>query len=59
MVCLPAASIFVTGTDFELDERNMHFKIYIDVKSELLRDVLRQILQGIPTVSLHGDKPEV
>ena len=59
MVCLSAASTFVTGADFEPDERNMHFKIYIDVKSELLRDVLRQVLQGIPTVSLHGDKPEV
>ena len=37
----------------------MHFKIFIDIKSELLRDVLRQVLGGIPTVSLHGDKPEV
>lgn len=59
MVCLFAASIFVTGADFGPDERNMHFKTYIDIKSELLRDVLRQLLQGIPTVSLHGDKPEV
>ena len=37
----------------------MHYKIFIDIKSELLRDVLRQVLIGIPTVSLHGDKPEV
>ena len=37
----------------------MHYKIFIDIKSELLRDVLRQVLGGIPTVSLHGDKPEV
>ena len=37
----------------------MHYKIFIDIKSELLRDVLRQVLTGIPTVSLHGDKPEV
>lgn len=47
------------GVDYELDDHNMHFKIFIDIKSELLRDVLRQVLQVIPTVSLHGDKPEV
>ena len=47
------------GVDFEIDDRNMHYKIFIDLKSKLLRNVLRQVLGGIPTVSLHGDKPEV
>ena len=49
--------IFVVRRQY--DDRNMHYKIFIDIKSELLRDVLRQVLLGIPTVSLHGDKPEV
>lgn len=51
--------LLATSADFEPDDRNMHYKIFIDIKSELLRDVLRQVLQGMPTVSLHGDKPEV
>ncbi|CAD6566684.1 MAG: hypothetical protein ASARMPREDX12_008793 [Alectoria sarmentosa] len=49
--------IFVVRRQY--DDRNMHFKIFIDVKSELLRDVLRKVLRGVPTVSLHGDKPEI
>ena len=54
-----AISKLQIGIYIGLDDRNMHYKIYIDIKSELLRDVLRQVLIGIPTVSLHGDKPEV
>ncbi|CAF9912370.1 hypothetical protein IMSHALPRED_000298 [Imshaugia aleurites] len=49
--------IFVVRRQY--DDRNMHYKIFIDIKSELLRDVLRETLKGIPTVSLHGDKPEI
>ena len=42
-----------------LDEANMHYKTYVDIKSELLRDVLREVLCDVNTVSLRGDKPEV
>lgn len=37
----------------------MHYKTYVDIKSEPLRDVLREVLEGVNTVSLRGDKPEV
>ena len=52
--CLTWASI-----NLNLDEQNMHFKTFVDIKSELLRDILRQLLQGVNTVSLRVDKPEV
>ncbi|KAL2056976.1 hypothetical protein ABVK25_002715 [Lepraria finkii] len=41
------------------DEANMHYKTFVDIKSEALRDVLREVLEGINTVSLRGDKPEI
>jgi hypothetical protein len=37
----------------------MHYKTYVDIKSEPLRDVLREVLEGVNTISLRGDKPEV
>ena len=37
----------------------MHYKTFVDIKSEPLRDVLREVLEGVNTVSLRGDKPEV
>ena len=43
----------------KLDEANMHYKTYVDIKSEPLRDVLREVLCDVNTVSLRGDKPEV
>ena len=46
-------------TDSRIDEANMHYKTYVDIKSEPLRDVLREVLEGVNTVSLRGDKPEV
>lgn len=45
--------------NLEIDEANMHYKTFVDIKSEALRDVLREVLEGINTVSLRGDKPEV
>ena len=43
----------------KLDEANMHYKTYVDIKSEPLRDILREVLCDVNTVSLRGDKPEV
>ena len=42
-----------------LDEANMHYKTYVDIKSESLRDILRDVLCDVNTISLRGDKPEV
>ncbi len=42
-----------------LDEYNRNYKTFIDVKSEPLRDTLRQVLKDIRTISLHSDSPEV
>ena len=42
-----------------LDEANMHYKTFVDIKSEPLRDILREVLCDVNTVSLRGDKPEV
>ena len=42
-----------------LDEANMHYKTYVDIKSEPLRDILRDVLCNVNTISLRGDKPEV
>ncbi len=42
-----------------LDEANMHYKTFVDIKSESLRDILREVLCDVNTVSLRGDKPEV
>ena len=37
----------------------MRYSTFVDVKSEPLSDVLRKVLEGVSTVSIHGDKPEV
>lgn len=37
----------------------MHFTTFVDVKSEELRDILREVLKDISTVCLREDKPTV
>ena len=37
----------------------MHHTTFIDVKSESLRDTLRSVLQGVRSISLVSEKPEV
>jgi hypothetical protein len=37
----------------------MHFTTFVDVKSEELRDILREVLKDINTVCLREDKPTV
>lgn len=42
-----------------LDERSKKSTVYIDVKSAILRDVLREVLGGVKAVSLMENKPIV
>ena len=42
-----------------IDKNTKETTSYIDVKSEPLREVLRDILRGVKAVSLMEDKPSV
>ena len=41
------------------DKSNMDFTSYLDIKSEALRDVLRELLEDVPGISLCDDMPTV
>ena len=41
------------------DEANRHYKTYLDIKSKLLADTLRDVLKDVTTVSMRGDKVSV
>ena len=58
-VCLLGVCTTRLSANSLLDEANMHYKTYVDIKSEPLRDILREVLCDVNTVSLRGDKPEV
>ena len=59
MVCPRSVVLTSIFANLKIDEANMHYKTFVDIKSEALRDVLREVLEGVNTVSLRGDKPEV
>ena len=59
MVCPRSVMLTSIFANLKIDEANMHYKTFVDIKSEALRDVLREVLEGVNTVSLRGDKPEV
>jgi hypothetical protein len=42
-----------------LDKKALTNTVYIDIKSEWLRDVLRMVLKGVHGISTKEDKPSV
>ena len=59
MVRTSNVSISEVSANSIVDEANMHYKTFVDIKSEPLRDLLREVLCDVNTISLRGDKPEV
>lgn len=45
--------------DLMADWYNKPQKTYVDIKSPLLRDIIREVLQGIHGVSVREEKPSV
>jgi hypothetical protein len=48
-----------THIDTSQDKENKYYTEYVDVKSEGLQDILREILKDVNGVSLREDKPSV
>ena len=42
-----------------LDKKNVNFSTFLDIKSEVLRDILREVLKDVRGVNLREDKPTV